>query len=105
MNDDNNTNYDGHHGHKYFKNKHGEEWVFKPSRKTKKKSYTALVLDYLKDEWGLHQKLLSNDALERLMGMIDFVEYEGNNPSNSAAMVMEAMWQYGLERPNFDDTN
>ena len=108
MKDNDNNDYrpiDGQHRYKYFKNKHGEEWVFKPSRKPKDKSYTSLVLEYLHDEWGLQQSMLSNEAIERLMEMIEFAEYEGNNPSNSAAMVMEAMWQHGLERPTFDDTN
>lgn len=109
MKDHNNNDYrpiDGNHRHKHFKNKHGEEWIYKPPRKAKSKTYTTLVLEYLQDEWGLQNGSLSNEAIERLMEMIDFVQYEGGNPANSAAMVMESMWQNGLERPNFeDDTN
>lgn len=110
MKDYNDNDYgrfiDGNHSFKHFKNKNGEEWIYKPPRKAKGKSYTALVLEYLQEEWGLQHGLLSNETIERLMEMIDFVEYEGGNPANSAALVMESMWQNGLERPNFeDDTN
>ena len=103
----NNRHNDEHCRGKSYKNKHGEEWIYKPPRKPKGKSYTALVLDYLREEWGLQQGLLSDESIERLMEMIDFAEYEGGNPANSAAMVMEMMWQNGMERPDFesDDTN
>ena len=96
---------DGHNRYEYFKNKHGEEWVYKPPRKAKGKSHTDLVLDYLSDEWGLQRGVLSGEAHQRLMEMIDYPESQGNDPANTAGVVMEMLWQHGLQRPDFGDTN
>ena len=84
----------------FFKNKYGEHWVYKPNPRPK--SYTKQVLDYLADEYGLQYGILSRDAIERLLDMIDSTAWAGNNVPNSAALVMEQLWQNGFPRP---DTN
>jgi hypothetical protein len=62
----------------------------KPKRKAKGKSYTILVLEYLRDEWGLQSSHLTDEAIEFLADMIE-VEYQGDNVPNSAALVVEAI--------------
>lgn len=86
---------------KSFTNKHGEQWTYKPPRR-KAQSYTQQVLDYLADEYGITYDKLSRETIEFLLDMIDGSTWKGENVPNSAALVMEILWQNGFPRP---DTN
>lgn len=103
MNENNSNEY-----YWYFVNKNGEKEKYLPdpknkSRKSRKpKSYSLRVIEYLRREWGVESKLLSDEAMANLMEQIDTIGYEGTNVPNSALLVMKCMWNRGLQRPDFD---